>query len=56
MSQELWSLDDLRGELARFEAELRAAGLRDTSVRTYIDRTERLLRWLAGDYQPQGPR
>lgn len=56
MSQERWSLDDLRRELDRFEAELRAAGLKDTSVRTYIDRSGRFLRWLGGDYQPQGPR
>lgn len=53
--KEVWSLEDLRAELRRFEAELRAAGLRDSSVHTYVDRTERFLRWLQGDYTPKGP-
>lgn len=51
-----WTLDALQKELTRFEAELRAANLRETSVRTYVDRSAIFLRWLAGDYHPQGPR
>jgi hypothetical protein len=43
------------GRNGKFERELRAADLRETSVRTYVDRTAIFLRWLAGDYQPQGP-
>lgn len=51
-----YSTDELRGELARFEQELRAAGLKENSVVTYVDRTGRFLKWLDGDYQPRGPR
>lgn len=50
-----WTIDELHAELGRFEAELRAAGLKDASVHTYTDRTERFLRWLVGDYTPRGP-
>ena len=38
--------------LGQFEAELRAAGLAETSVRTYVDRSTYFVRWLAGDYRP----
>ena len=51
-----WTLQELRKELGRFEAELRANDLRESSVRTYVDRSAIFLRWLAGDYHPQGPR
>jgi hypothetical protein len=50
-----YSASDLRAELLRFERELRRAGLKDTSVTTYVDRTGRFLKWLEGDYQPRGP-
>lgn len=50
-----YSLAELRGELRRFEHELRAAGLKETSVTTYVDRTSRFLKWLEGDYHPRGP-
>ncbi|MCA1696697.1 MAG: hypothetical protein LC749_19350 [Actinobacteria bacterium] len=53
---ETWTVIELQQELRRFESELRAAKLADSSVRTYVDRSERFVRWLAGDYQPQGPR
>ena len=51
-----WTLAELERELKRFESELRAANLAENSVRTYVDRSERFIRWLAGDYHPQGPR
>lgn len=51
-----WTLKELRQELARFEEILRAANLREASVRTYVDRSAIFLRWLGGDYEPQGPR
>jgi hypothetical protein len=50
-----YSPAELRAELRRFEHQLRAAGLKETSVTTYIDRTSRFLKWLEGDYQPRGP-
>lgn len=50
-----YSTDELRAELIRFERELRAAGLKENSVITYVDRTSRFLKWLDGDYRPRGP-
>ena len=50
-----YSPAELRAELRRFEHQLRAAGLKETSVTTYVDRTSRFLKWLEGDYQPRGP-
>lgn len=51
-----WTIGDLRIELDRFESEARRAGLKENTVRTYVDRSSIFLRWLAGDYQFQGPR
>jgi hypothetical protein len=51
-----WSVVDLGHELERFEREARAAGLKEVSVRTYVDRSRIFVRWLAGEYQFQGPR
>ena len=50
-----YTIDELRAELRRFERELRAAGLKDNSVTTYVDRTGRFLKWLDGEYQPRCP-
>jgi hypothetical protein len=36
----------------RFEAELRAAGEAARTIHTYVDRAERFLGWLVGDYDP----
>lgn len=46
---------DLEREVRRFEQELRAARLKDSTVRTYVDRSSIFVRWLAGEYQPVGP-
>ena len=51
-----WTVSELMDELDSFEQEARAAGLRDASVRTYVDRSRIFVRWLAGDFQFQGPR
>jgi hypothetical protein len=51
-----FTLEDLWKELRAFEAELKQAGLRPSSIATYVGRTEFFLRWLAGDYHPTGPR
>jgi hypothetical protein len=50
-----YSVSELRDELLRFERELHGAGLKDNSVTTYVDRTERFLKWLEGGYQPRRP-
>lgn len=51
-----WTADDLDRELKRFEDELKTAGLRPNSVQTYVERSERFIRWLRGEYHPSGPR
>ncbi len=50
-----WTVADLQRELERFEAEARRAGLKETSVKTYVDRSAIFVRWLAGDFQFRGP-
>jgi hypothetical protein len=50
-----WTVAELDRELQRFEREARAAGLKETTVRTYVDRSAIFVRWLAGNYQFQGP-
>jgi len=50
-----WTVAELHEALEEFEAELRAAGLVDSSVRTYVDRSRYFVRWLDGDYHPRGP-
>ncbi len=51
-----WTIEELRHELDRFEREARRAGLKETSIRTYVDRSAIFVRWLDGNYQFQGPR
>src|SRR5215475_6932072 len=55
MSETRWSGSDLLAELRRFEGELRAAGLRDHTIETYVGRSETFIRWLRGEYTPRGP-
>lgn len=50
-----WTIHQLREDLRRFEDELIAAKLKDSTVRTYVDRSDTFLRWLDGKYQPTGP-
>ena len=52
MSTQTYTIADLRRELACFEADLRAAGLSENSVKTYVGRSEYFVRWLAGEYVP----
>ncbi len=51
-----WSVTELYEELERFERAARRAGLAESSVRTYVDRSRIFVRWLAGEYQFQGGR
>ena len=55
MDDQRWTLSELHVELERYEHEVRGASLRESSIRTYVDRSVTFLRWLAGDYQPRGP-
>ena len=53
---ESWTIDELHEQLDAFEVALRDAGLREKSVATYVGRSRYFVRWLAGDYVPEGPR
>jgi len=44
----------LHDELDRFKRDLRAAGLRESTVHSYLMGSRLFVRWLAGDYAP-GP-
>lgn len=48
-----WTIDELRGELRRFEKELVAAGKAPNTVQTYVGRSDVFVRWLAGEYRPR---
>jgi hypothetical protein len=52
MPDQSWSLADLRSELERYEAELRAAGKGQLTIDTYVSQSERFVRILIGDYRP----
>jgi hypothetical protein len=49
-----WTMSELRRCLAEFKRDLQSAGLAANTVHTYVDRSERFLRYLAGEYQPGG--
>ena len=55
MTPTRWTIEELQKELERFEKELRSAGLRESTILTYVERPARFLRWLTNDYQPRGP-
>jgi hypothetical protein len=52
---ESYTVKDLEGKRDEFEAVLQEAGLTENTVRTYVDRSQRFLDWLAGRYSPRGP-
>lgn len=56
MAAEQWTLDELRAELERFKEELRSAGLRESTVYSYLNGSTMFVRWLAGEYAPRGRR
>lgn len=56
MAKTQWSIDELEQELIRFEREAKTAGLAEASVHTYVDRSRRFVRWLAGDFEFRGGR
>jgi hypothetical protein len=46
------TVDDLHAELARFRHELRAGGLKEGTVHSYVSGSSFFVRWLAGEYMP----
>lgn len=51
-SSERSSQAELRRGLERFEAGLRAAGLRQSTISAYVLGCSLFVRWLSGDYVP----
>ena len=51
-----WTIDELRSKLREWEAELEEYGYPQSTVSTYIGRSEIFLRWLSGEWRPTGPR
>ena len=51
-SEHRWSARELRGELNRYEQELRAAGKARNTINTYVQHPERFINWLEGRYRP----
>src|ERR1039457_6649359 len=47
-----WNTRELRGELNRFEEELRASGKTRNTINTYVQHPERFINWLEGRYRP----
>lgn len=54
MAADGWTHQDLLSRLRDFEQELRDAGLKESTVRTYVDRSETVLKWLVGHYTLHG--
>lgn len=52
----VWTINELHDQLDAFEAALREAGLKEKSVQTYVGRSRYFVRWLDGDYAPEGPK
>jgi hypothetical protein len=51
-TRQTWTVEELYDLLGEFEAQLRKAGLKENTIRTYVDRSTYFVRWLAGDYRP----
>jgi len=51
-SERRWSARELKGELNRYEEELRAAGKTRNTINTYVQHPERFINWLEGRYRP----
>ena len=53
-AREPLTVAELRRELERFRASLRAGGLRGSTITAYLHGSSLFVRWLAGDYVPKG--
>ena len=47
-----YTINDLHSKLASFEQELKEAGKSPSTVKTYVDRSERFLKWLTNSFDP----
>ena len=55
MTKESWTLAELHDEPERFRKAAESAGLKPASVDTYVDRSEKFVRWLGGRFEFRGP-
>lgn len=51
--KDTWTMPELMNALREFESDLRRAGKSDNTVHTYVDRAQRFLRNLTGEYRPR---
>ena len=52
MTDQTWTLDQLRSALDRYEGDLRGANMTPETIQSYTDRAHRFISWLSGDYKP----
>ena len=52
MAEKSWTISELKTELDRFERELKDAGFKTSTLHNYVERSNRFLRWLVGEYKP----
>lgn len=57
-----WTVNELRPELERWEQQMRAATgsqgqpYSEHTIKTHIGHSRQFIRWLAGEWEPLGPR
>ena len=52
ITQQTWTVTELREALNRYETELREAGKARNTITTYVQHPERFINWLVGSYRP----
>ena len=55
-TEDAWTVPQLRQQLRDWERLLRERGYPESTVKTYVGRSEIFVRWLAGEWEPTGPR
>lgn len=53
LGERVWTIVDLRDEIDRFAAMLRAEDKRHGTIASYVTQAERFLNWLEGTYRPR---
>lgn len=47
-----WTAEDLRNEVGRYEKAIRDADMTPETVESYVNRANRFIAWLDGDWKP----
>jgi hypothetical protein len=55
MAKKCWTTTELASKIDEFHDELVRAGLAESSIQTYVERSYTFVRWLDGRYKPRGP-